>query len=345
VTDDNSSSGVEDADIDTLVERISGLPSDWHMAGTLGAEVILAISETLRQRGLVGRLSAETGCGKSTLLLSHLSARHYCFAVGAGDDSLERVRQSPLLRQEKVEFVVGPSQLTLPKYQLRESLALALIDGAHGYPFPELDYYHLYPRVESGGILILDDIHIPTITHLYNVLREDPMWDHLLEVGTTAFFVRTDAPLFDPTADGWWLQPYNLRRFPDKENLERTLGEKWWEAISLPQVATTEFELGQATRIRLLEAELSESRAAVTRREGELAELRSELEHVRSDLDRARQEWETGRQSLALATAKVDAMLASRSWRVTAPMRAISMAARRTAMALSGAGNARSERD
>jgi len=107
VTEDDSASMVEAAGVDALVEQISGLPSDWHAAGTLGAEVILAISETLRQRGLIGRLSAETGCGKSTLLLSHLSGRHYCFAVGARDNSLERVRRSPLLRQESVEFIVG----------------------------------------------------------------------------------------------------------------------------------------------------------------------------------------------------------------------------------------------
>jgi hypothetical protein len=33
-------------------------------------------------------------------------------------------------------------------------------------------------------------------------------------VDTTAFFVRTQAPLFAPDGDGWWLQQYNKRRFP-----------------------------------------------------------------------------------------------------------------------------------
>jgi len=30
----------------------------------------------------------------------------------------------------------------------------------------------------------------------------------------TAFFRRTDKPLFDPYGDGWWLQNYNKNRNP-----------------------------------------------------------------------------------------------------------------------------------
>ncbi len=293
-------------DIDTILSNIAELPPDWHAAGTLGGEVILAIHEVLREHGLVGKFSAETGCGKSTLLLSHLSMRHYCFAVGLGDDSLDRVRQCPLLKQDTVEFIIGPSQLTLPRHQFHESLALALIDGAHGYPFPELDYYHFYQRVEPGGILILDDIHIPTITHLYHVLREDPMWEPIREIGYTAFFVRTSAPLFDPLADGWWLQPYNQRRFPNKESLEPVLGEKWWKTMSPPE----------------------ESPAVLTQRENELEVLRSELGRMREDLERTRQERDREHQSLGFANARIRELLASHSWRVTAPLRAISRGAR-----------------
>jgi hypothetical protein len=48
----DSTSVAEDADIDTLVEQIGVSPPDWHAAPTLGSEVSLAISETLRKRGL-----------------------------------------------------------------------------------------------------------------------------------------------------------------------------------------------------------------------------------------------------------------------------------------------------
>lgn len=31
-------------------------------------------------------------------------------------------------------------------------------------------------------------------------------------IGATAVFRRTDAPVFDPFGDGWWLQDFNRRR-------------------------------------------------------------------------------------------------------------------------------------
>jgi hypothetical protein len=40
------------------------------------------------------------------------------------------------------------------------------------------------------------------------------MFEHLWNDGKTAIFRRTGAPLFDPHADGWWLQSYNKKRFP-----------------------------------------------------------------------------------------------------------------------------------
>jgi hypothetical protein len=72
----------------------------------------------------------------------------------------------------------------------------------------------LYPLIKPGGILVIDDIHIPTIRHLFNFLREDDMFRLDRVVSMTAFFQRSEAALFDPEGDGWWLQLYNMRRFP-----------------------------------------------------------------------------------------------------------------------------------
>jgi hypothetical protein len=43
----------------------------------------------------------------------------------------------------------------LPQYHFTR-LQLVLIDG-YGYPFPDLQYYFLYPHLETGALLILDD--------------------------------------------------------------------------------------------------------------------------------------------------------------------------------------------
>ncbi len=152
------------------------------------------------------RHSVETGSGATTLLFSHLSEHHTVFAADGGSGSIANVRRSPLLRQNVVTFVEGPTQATLPRHRFAESLQLVLIDGPHGYPFPELEYYFLYPHLETGALLILDDIHIPTVHHLFRFLRRDAMFQLDEIVQTTAFFTRTNAPTFDPLGDGWWRQ-------------------------------------------------------------------------------------------------------------------------------------------
>jgi hypothetical protein len=197
-----------------VVGEILALPLDWPLAGSLRPRVLERLVHHAGRRPL--RRSAETGTGKSTLLLSHLSPRHTVFTKDdAGDgDSLAGVRASPLLRREAVELVVGPTQRTLPGYRFRDPLDLVLIDGAHGFPFPHLDYYFLYPHLAAGALLVLDDVHVRSVNDLFRFLRTDPMFEPVEVVRTTAFLRRTDAPPFDPFGDGWWMQPYNLRLLP-----------------------------------------------------------------------------------------------------------------------------------
>jgi hypothetical protein len=66
--------------------------------------------------------------------------------------------------------------------------------------------------LSENGLLIVDDIDIPTIHNLYRFLKKDAMFDLVEVVHTTAFFRRTAAPTFDPLADGWWNQSFNRRK-------------------------------------------------------------------------------------------------------------------------------------
>jgi hypothetical protein len=193
-----------------LLARLAELPRDWHGSGSLMSSVLDAI---VRHTGGHVRRSVETGAGKSTLLLSHVSDRHLVFAIDGGA-SVSVTRTSDLLNPATVEFVEGPTQETLRDYAFTEPLDFVLLDGPHGYPFPELEYWTLYRHLRPGGLLVVDDIHIPTINHFYRFLCEEPMFAHLELVAYTAFFRRTEAPTFDPYCDGWNQQPYNLARFP-----------------------------------------------------------------------------------------------------------------------------------
>jgi hypothetical protein len=220
---------------DILIERISSLPKDWHLAGSVSRRVLNAIVDHAREIGPVEN-SVETGSGKSTLLFSHLSKNHVVFALENGNKSISSVKRSELFNANNVTYIEGPTQKTLPRYVFNQKFDIALIDGPHAYPFPDLEYYYFYPNLIEGGLLLLDDIQIPSIRRMFEIIKGDHMFELLEVLNNMAFFRRTDSPLIDPYLDGWWLQGYNrlhyekikgirLRKNPVYKILKRTIPE------------------------------------------------------------------------------------------------------------------------
>lgn len=188
-----------------------------HHAGTFPTDV-LRIIETMLPSS-VGA-SAETGCGKSTILFSNISSQHTVFCLDDRDQQAESsvnfYLDCPLTRADRIRNVFGPTQVTLPAFRQHQTYDIVMLDGPHGWPFPELEYYFFYPHVAIGGWLVIDDCQIPTIGRMADVLAEDAMWSLQGFASTTALFRRTEAPLFDPMGDGWWEQRYNRRRISPK---------------------------------------------------------------------------------------------------------------------------------
>lgn len=205
-----------DQKISDLIERISKLPKDWHGAGSVSPTVLQGIARHAEQIGSV-RHSLETGSGKTTLLFSHLSEHHLVFAKDDGK-SVSQVKNSPLFKSDTVTYIEGPSQLTLPKYSFEHKADIALIDGPHGYPFPDLEYYYFYPLIETGGLLLVDDLKIPSIHRMFEIIKESDMFDLVDLIGDMAFFKRNSAPLIDPLSDSWWLQGYNKSYYENMHN-------------------------------------------------------------------------------------------------------------------------------
>ena len=198
--------------LDEVRREIANLPADWHGAGSVGAPALDALH---RHACAAGRLvrTVETGTGRTTLLLSHISPDHTVFTQDDAElhGTLARVRSSPLLRQDRVRFVVGPTQRTLIGHRFDGPIDLALLDGPHAYPFPDLEYWAVYPHLAQGGLLVVDDVQIPTIANLFSFLKVDAMWDLVEVAEDMAFFRRTSAPAVDPYGEGWWEQAFNLR--------------------------------------------------------------------------------------------------------------------------------------
>jgi hypothetical protein len=185
-----------------------------HASGTFGRNVLEKIVEFAPAEM---NFSVETGCGKSTVLFSNLSPSHSVFAVDdtSGDrSSVSFVVNCPFYRPDTTTFVLGPTQRTLPVHHFSRSIDIALLDGPHAYPFPDLEYFFIYPFLAAGALLIIDDLHIPSIFRMFEIIREDEMFTPLHVEDHTGFLRRTNSATFPPTGDAWNLQAYNSKRFP-----------------------------------------------------------------------------------------------------------------------------------
>jgi FkbM family methyltransferase len=204
----------------TLVERITEYEAKigMHRAGSL-APAPLDKLEWYLQSYFEGKAvrSVETGCGASTIIFAQYAAQHtvYCFDDRSEDrSSVSYAQNFPGFGHKYTRWIYGPTQRTIFSQPLEHAVDIVLIDGPHGYPFPELEYFAFYPWLQQGGILIVDDIHIPTINNLYKFLLQDDSFRADGVVATTAYFRRAEAAAFNMEGDGWWLQRYNAQRFP-----------------------------------------------------------------------------------------------------------------------------------
>lgn len=265
-----------------IVEKIiAEVPSDFHASGSLSQAVLRRIAELHRDTN--AKVSAETGCGLTTLILSQLSDEHTSFTADFGD-SLSKTRDHTYFNRQSTTFVVNSTQISLPTHEFKKELDFVIIDGPHAYPFPDLEYFYFYPQVRRGGVLVLDDIHIPTIGHMYDFMRDDEMWEHLGDVETTAFFRRTAAPTLDPHGDGWPQQRYNRRYFEYPSALDPHYGEGWYEAdfgripddVDSPRKFITTVQAAQQTQLAI--EQLQAAKALADRR---IAELQQEISDIR----------------------------------------------------------------
>lgn len=200
-----------------IVEQLlARLDDAGHRGGAFGSEVLLAVSRVLPKGDIT---SLETGCGKSTIMFSNLSKKHFVFAYDdrkMPDSSVGMVQRDKDFKSDAVTFVYGPTQKTLSSYEFPQGthFDVILIDGPHGYPFPDLEYALLYPMLKNGGILIIDDVHIPSIGHMFDTLREDRMYDEVGVFATTGVLRRTSIEAVPADGDHWYEQAYNYARFP-----------------------------------------------------------------------------------------------------------------------------------
>ncbi len=147
-----------------------------------------------------GMATLETGAGSSTIVFASAGADHE--AVSPFADEHERIKEECARRgidASRLRFHVGSSHEVLPRWEPRP-LDLVLVDGAHGFPYPIVDFWHLAPHVKIGGLMLLDDAYMAPVGMLVDHLRTRPSWEVVGPVGYRTVIVKKladDLPDFD----------------------------------------------------------------------------------------------------------------------------------------------------
>src|SRR6266480_557473 len=151
----------------TLQELLNDSPK-LHRIGKVGVHV--PISYDLSDQALhlidqnVGQNShtLETGAGISTILFAIKHTHHICI-VPDGDlaDRIREYCQQRNISVERINFHIGKSEYILPGLTT-DHLDLVLIDGQHAFPAPLIDWYYTAPKLQIGGLLLIDDIQLWT---------------------------------------------------------------------------------------------------------------------------------------------------------------------------------------
>ncbi len=119
----------------------------------------------------------ETGAGSSTIVFAAAGADHEVVTPDPAEEGRIRAACDALgISHARVRFHIGPSHEVLPSLPERP-LDLALVDGAHGFPYPILDWWAIAPRLKVGGKLLLDDAYMPPVLVLLDALGASDHWE------------------------------------------------------------------------------------------------------------------------------------------------------------------------
>lgn len=227
-----------------LLHRDSaGNPALWRVSA--------AVADYLDRVVYDGARTLETGAGLSTILFTVKRCHHTAVTADANEaDRILAWCQANGVPTDRLKFVARPSEDALPELEL-EPLDLVLIDGAHGFPFPFLDWFYAGRHLRVGGLAVVDDTQIWTGRVLRHFLASDPNW----RIETERYFDFAAATrLTDDPVGEWFQQPFVSRRSfdPDSESSPHRVISYMIGAVGMGRVVLTAAqrrELGMLIRV------------------------------------------------------------------------------------------------
>jgi hypothetical protein len=183
-----------------VTAALRAAPPGLHGAGDEYWGLAWAALDWLERNVEPGMATLETGAGSSTIVFAARGAEHVAVTPEAAEEERIRAACRELgVDDSRVRFLLGSSHEVLPG-RAGQPLDLALVDGAHGFPYPILDWWYLAPQLRVGGRLLVDDAYMPAVGTLVDALRASPAWELEEAVGHRTVVVRKladELPDFD----------------------------------------------------------------------------------------------------------------------------------------------------
>ncbi len=151
------------------------------------AKVLKAISGFLKP----GMVTLETGSGHTTIAFGMAGTHHIC--ISPFEDEQQRIKDYLDANgiKHSIRFLTGSSDTLLAAPgTVPAELDFVFIDGAHRFPFPCIDFHFTEEKLKVGGIMCVDDVHMPSVRLLYRFLLKEREWELVEKVKNTAFFKR-----------------------------------------------------------------------------------------------------------------------------------------------------------
>ncbi len=152
------------AELRSAPPRLHGRAEFWGLAW----EALDFIERTVQP----GMATLETGAGASTVVFAASGRR----TTRRSRPRARRRRGSSRsatgagISTEHLTFRIGSSADVLRSWEPRP-LDLVLVDGAHAFPYPTLDWWFLAPHLKVGGLMLLDDAYMPPVAAVVDHLR------------------------------------------------------------------------------------------------------------------------------------------------------------------------------
>jgi SAM-dependent methyltransferase len=161
-----------------------------------------------------GWVTLETGAGLSTIAILRKQPRQHT-AVHPAADAFATILEFAVHHRIDIRGfrpIVARSHDWLPREELPD-LDLVLVNEAHAFPVPFIDWYYGAEKLKVGGLIVVDDLDLLSGTLLTDLMNADPRWELVVRDVANSFaaYRKRAHPVHD---DDWRRQPYVHDAYP-----------------------------------------------------------------------------------------------------------------------------------